>query len=99
MPDVAPAIAVDIHGVSEVGAGHELWLAHGAGVTAGHEVWRDVTRVEDGERVEEFIMEEFRPPALERQRAQRIDHREFAGQRAIGRFQPQMPITAPGATL
>ena len=59
-PDVAPAVAVEVLRVAQVGRGHELRLPQRAGPRSLQPGELDVAAVEDGERVEQLGAKERR---------------------------------------
>ena len=79
VPDIAAAIAIEVHGVALVGGGDELGLAHRAGPGALHALWLHVTLLEDRERGEQLVVGELRAATFVGEGCQRADHAHVAG--------------------
>ena len=78
LPDVAPAVIVEVDRVGKVTRRHELRLSHRAGPRAGHRFGLDVAARDHGQRVEELPPEEIGAARLPRKGCERAKDRRAA---------------------
>ncbi len=85
-PDVAVAVAVGVHRVTQEHGRQELGVAHGAGPGSDHAVGGDVALVDDAQRGQQFTVRPVAAAALVGQRGERIDGAEAAEVRPVVAF-------------
>ena len=88
VPDIALAVAVIIDGISLIGRGDELRVAHGAGPRAVHRLDTDVAALENLERGDELLPGEARLGVVIGERGERADHVHVAGLGAVIQLHP-----------
>jgi len=64
VPDIAPAVAVEIHRMGVVGGWDELGLPHGASPGAAHAGGADIAALDDFQRREQLALGEGGAAAL-----------------------------------
>ena len=78
VPDIAAAVAVEVHGKLVVGAGDKLGLAHGAGPGATHAAGLHVAMLENAQRREQLFVGKRWAAAFIGQGGEGGDHRLVA---------------------
>ena len=86
VPDVAAAVAGEIHRIGGIARGYELGVAHGAGPGTGQPVKGDVAGLEDLEGRQQLRAPEPGATALVTERRERANDVAFAAQRSVKRF-------------
>ena len=86
VPDVAAAVAVEVHRVGQVGGGNELGLAHGAGPGAAQAGAADVAALQDLQGRQQLVFGETWAAAFIGQGGEGADHRLLAHELAEAAF-------------
>ncbi|MFK4626522.1 hypothetical protein ABIF50_009828 [Bradyrhizobium diazoefficiens] len=81
--DVAPSVAIAVHGKALEGGRHELGRAEGAGPGAAHLLGPEIAAVEDLQRGEEFVLEISLAAADAGERRGRLQHAAVAHLRRV----------------
>ena len=94
--EVDPAVAVEVDGVFDPAAGHELWPAHGTGVAAQQRLRVHAAALGEAQellqlRLEEgasFLCARVLAREIEGERGERVDDAKVAGVLPVERFNP-----------
>ena len=87
-PDIAAAVAGEIHRIGQIGCRDELRMSHGPGPAAGHVRRRRVTFLNDLQRRNQLLFKERTAPPVIGQCGRCRDHGHIAPPRTVTAFQP-----------